>query len=230
MAQDDGFTKGAGLADGATLERAMAINDWDKHDGGIYKQHFAKGFKAGRMDKIRHNNKQYNLNLKLMKDGSIRHGEQGVAEDDLDEACWKDYKQLGMKKKGDKQVPNCVPKEGVEEGEADYGPEYQAMVARVGQRAKEGPRKTVWDPVKRVYKTVPINPPKDAPVKEKMMPASNFVGSKKNKLGTAGQLKATADHARQGDLVGGSAEESIRENWELAMATAITNLIERQLK
>ena len=80
MAQEDGFTKGAGLADGATLERAMAINHWHSTHGGMYKQYFAKGFKAGRMDKIRHNNKQYNLNLKLMKDGSIRHGEQGVAE------------------------------------------------------------------------------------------------------------------------------------------------------
>jgi len=46
----------------------------------MYKQYFAKGFKQGRMNKIRHDNKQYNLNLKLMKDGSIRHGEQGVAE------------------------------------------------------------------------------------------------------------------------------------------------------
>ena len=26
------------------------------------------------------------------------------------EACWSDYKQVGMKKKGDKMVPNCVPK------------------------------------------------------------------------------------------------------------------------
>ena len=81
MAQEDGFTKGAGLADGATLERAITINHWHSTHGGMYKQYFAKGFKAGRMDKIRHNNKQYNLNLKLMKDGSIRHGEQGVAED-----------------------------------------------------------------------------------------------------------------------------------------------------
>lgn len=80
MAYDEGVVKGASLADGATLQRAMAINDWDKHDGGIYSQHFAKGFKKGRLDKIRHNNKQYNLNLQLMKDGSIRHGEQGVAE------------------------------------------------------------------------------------------------------------------------------------------------------
>jgi hypothetical protein len=82
MAQEDGFTKGAGLADGATLERAMAINYWHSQHGGMYKQYFAKGFKAGRMDKIRHNNKQYNLNLQLMKDGSIRHGEQGMTEMD----------------------------------------------------------------------------------------------------------------------------------------------------
>lgn len=26
------------------------------------------------------------------------------------EACWKKYKQVGMKKKGKKMVPNCVPK------------------------------------------------------------------------------------------------------------------------
>jgi len=37
-----------------------------------------------------------------------------VAEDD--DPCWKNYKMVGMKKgKGGKEVPNCVPKEGVEE-------------------------------------------------------------------------------------------------------------------
>ena len=30
------------------------------------------------------------------------------AEKDSD-PCWKDYKQIGMKNKGGKQVPNCVP-------------------------------------------------------------------------------------------------------------------------
>jgi hypothetical protein len=85
MAQEDGFTKGVSLADGATLERAMTINHWHSQHGGIYKQYFAKGFKAGRMNKIKHDNKQYNLNLKLMKDGSIRHGEQDVAEEQLEE-------------------------------------------------------------------------------------------------------------------------------------------------
>jgi hypothetical protein len=29
----------------------------------------------------------------------------------LHEACWKGYKQYGMKKKGPKEVPNCVPEE-----------------------------------------------------------------------------------------------------------------------
>lgn len=32
-----------------------------------------------------------------------------VAE--ADDPCWKGYKQIGMKKKGGKQVPNCVPEE-----------------------------------------------------------------------------------------------------------------------
>ena len=45
-------------------------------------------------------------------------------------------------------------------------------------------------------------------VEEKMMPASMFAGSKKNKLGPAGQLKVSMKRpARAGDLVGGDMEE-----------------------
>ena len=33
------------------------------------------------------------------------------------EACWDGYKQIGMKKKGGKKVPNCVPEESIEEAE-----------------------------------------------------------------------------------------------------------------
>jgi hypothetical protein len=39
--------------------------------------------------------------------------------------------------------------------EADYGADYQDMVARVKKLAGLGPLKTVWDPQKRVYKNVP---------------------------------------------------------------------------
>ena len=33
----------------------------------------------------------------------------GIEVEVIDEACWKGYTQKGMKKKGDKMVPNCVP-------------------------------------------------------------------------------------------------------------------------
>lgn len=29
----------------------------------------------------------------------------------MEEACWKGYKQVGMKKKGDRMVPDCVPED-----------------------------------------------------------------------------------------------------------------------
>lgn len=44
------------------------------------------------------------------------HPCKGLSEDD---PCWKDYKQVGMKKMNGKEVPNCVPKEDVEEGAMD---------------------------------------------------------------------------------------------------------------
>jgi hypothetical protein len=57
--------------------------------------------------------------------------------------------------------------EGVAEGkprekEADYGADYQDMVARVKKLAGMGPLKTVYDPQKRVYRNVPtaVQPPK----------------------------------------------------------------------
>jgi hypothetical protein len=42
------------------------------------------------------------------------------------------------------------------EKEANYGADYQDMVARVKHLAGLGPLKTVWDPQKRVYKNVPV--------------------------------------------------------------------------
>lgn len=37
-------------------------------------------------------------------------GDQKMLPAPTNEACWKNYKQIGMKKKGNKMVPNCVPK------------------------------------------------------------------------------------------------------------------------
>ena len=44
--------------------------------------------------------------------------------EDMDEACWDGYKQVGLKKKGDKTVPNCVKEEAEEVSEA-RGSKYQ---------------------------------------------------------------------------------------------------------
>jgi len=55
--------------------------------------------------------------------------------------------------------------ESVSEAEQDFGADWDEIVKRVGQRAKQGPLKTVWDPQKRVYKNVPVNDP-DQPAKE----------------------------------------------------------------
>jgi hypothetical protein len=88
MAQEDGFIKGVVLVDGATLERAMAIEYWHSRNGGLYKQYFAKGFKKGRMNKINHDNKQYGLDLFLKSDGSVGRGkQQGVAEGSEKHEC-----------------------------------------------------------------------------------------------------------------------------------------------
>ena len=47
--------------------------------------------------------------------------DEEVAEDD-DDPCWKNYKMVGTKKKNGKEVPNCVPKEGVEEAAPKNNP------------------------------------------------------------------------------------------------------------
>ena len=46
------------------------------------------------------------------KKGMVKTAEEVVREGDGD-PCWDTHKQVGMKKKGGKMVPNCVPKEEV---------------------------------------------------------------------------------------------------------------------
>ena len=53
------------------------------------------------------------------------------------EACWDGYKQIGMKKKNGKKVPNCVPEEEIEESE------YQGKKVKLNNpfRTSDGPKK-----------------------------------------------------------------------------------------
>lgn len=73
-------------------------------------------------------------------------------EIDLDEACWKDYKQLGMKKKGKKIVPNCVK----ESDEQNFRKQHNL------EKAKKSVRQNIWGSHvgyigKKRYTTFPDN-------------------------------------------------------------------------
>ena len=54
--------------------------------------------------------------------------------DTLNFACWAAYKQVGMKKKGNRMVPNCVPRsdhaeEEISSGRIDSGKKRKALIA-----------------------------------------------------------------------------------------------------
>lgn len=66
---------------------------------------------------------------------------KGVSEDS--DPCWDNYKQVGMKKKNGKKVPNCVPKEDVSEDAASVKYGVFSKGGSVGdQKWKNDPIKT----------------------------------------------------------------------------------------
>lgn len=55
----------------------------------------------------------------------------------VDEACWKGYKQLGMKKMGNKEVPNCVKESnGDDKADCDCEDKKDADKAKTGKKSK----------------------------------------------------------------------------------------------
>jgi len=94
-----------------------------RHLDTQYKQGVAEGEKT--MSRAAKGNEKYG------KDGMkalAKAGREGASEKKLDairdkhdnynedsDPCWASHKMVGTKKKGGKQVPNCVPKEGVAE-------------------------------------------------------------------------------------------------------------------
>lgn len=62
--------------------------------------------------------KEYEKQLESVAVAKVKSDKKSDGEEDLrdfeedlttSEACWTGYKQVGMKKKGNKSVPNCVP-------------------------------------------------------------------------------------------------------------------------
>ena len=61
-----------------------------------------------------------------------------LSESDMtNEACWKNYKQIGMKTKNGKEVPNCVPKEEKEEDVEEAKETRQHTNADIDARIKK---------------------------------------------------------------------------------------------
>jgi len=59
---------------------------------------------------------------------------------EIEEACWTGYRQAGMKKKGDRQVPNCVPVEEVKTGPEITGRDllFKAAAMAIRDASHEG--------------------------------------------------------------------------------------------
>jgi hypothetical protein len=80
-------------------------------------------------------------------------------------ACWPGHRYAGREQKADGTFKDRCVKVGETTNDKigdRYDPdEFDAMVQRLGQQAKQGSLKTVWDPVKRVYKNVPVNSNKE---------------------------------------------------------------------
>jgi hypothetical protein len=86
-----------------------------------------------------------------------------IVDESIKEAapCWKGYKQVGMKDKGGRQVPNCVPNESVVKEISSRTPKIFVKTAAVEKKIKE----LMADRKKAV---VPYNNETDPAKKEKL--------------------------------------------------------------
>jgi DNA-directed RNA polymerase subunit RPC12/RpoP len=97
----------------------------------------------------------------------------------LDEACWSTHKQVGMKNKGGKQVPNCVPKESIEEQHSESCPHCGGEM--VSEELMNEKKDACYYKVKSRYSVWPSAYASGALVKCRKKGASNWGnGGKKN--------------------------------------------------
>ncbi len=87
---------------------------------------------------------------------------EDLDEDSFEEACWDGYKQIGMKSKGGKQVPNCVPEE-VEE--ATYGWTLVSKAKDIAKKFKDNITKAVAE-IEKMEKGLSKNPTVDAELRK----------------------------------------------------------------
>ena len=89
--------------------------------------------------------------------------------------------------------------------------DFDAMVSRVGQRAKQGPLKTVWDPERRVYKNVPDDKEVD---EASLATMRDYFAGDKNAADPT-KTKQMRDFFDKNNLAGGAVRrKEFRSPWE----------------
>jgi hypothetical protein len=101
-----------------------------------------------------------------------------ASQNEETDPCWDGYKQVGMKKKGGKKVPNCVPEaytgsEKTSKNKNKPNSRFDATNELVNVYAKDTPGQSVLETIKKVVfeatykgKTVPLNKPMAGDVKK----------------------------------------------------------------
>ena len=133
-----------------TKDVAKRAADPDSDSGSKY------GKKMRRMDGV------MTAADKLAKKASKNEEVENVKEGDGD-PCWDTHKQVGMKKKGGKMVPNCVPKTKneevipeakVDQGKSDYAKQNERNQRTFGnRRGSRGSLASIDDTEARRYNT-----------------------------------------------------------------------------
>ncbi len=86
--------------------------------------------------------------LEVLGELLIRDKKTIKLKEQLKEDCWKGYKQIGMKKKGKRQVPNCVPIEELNEyfpSDPDSLNKALKDIQKLGYRNPLNPREIIID-------------------------------------------------------------------------------------
>jgi hypothetical protein len=210
-------------------EKMLAEKWTQKYKSSINCSH-PKGFsqKAHCAGKKKHNESQMTLEMTCPdcgmceSHGSLNEIKKGAKDSNGVTKCWSGYHAAGTKKSATtgKQVRNCVPNESVSETAnaslawMEMSPEQQQAFSA----KQKADRAFAANPVPAGLAWMEMSPEQQQifsakqkadraaaalGLNERMMPSSTFTGSKKNKINGKGMLKATAKHARPGDLVGG---------------------------
>ena len=113
--------------------------------------------------------KNYNSSKEKGEDGKVEgYGKKKAVKEDSDkragDACWKGYKQVGMKKKDGKEVPNCVPmneeelkEAGIDKSDVDYS----HIEEDIKLRDVEGIEEVISDNPEDEHDQVPTPTPTD---------------------------------------------------------------------